>query len=543
MISAIRALTWEILARHRWLVGGSAVWLLVACLVAALLPESARVRDMGMLLLVPATLGATAFIAAVSHGYETRLDTASGTFPRRLLRLPVSAALLGGVPLALAIGCPILVWAIASAGVLRPCGVADVSIIWPGLLIGVVLVWLLALCWSPMPHRWFRPALIVAVSTAFIAGVIVSHANKWPETRIVSCLAALAVPAVGLALWGVSRSRAESDDSDGAIFATLGGVVAPIEPFRRHLRTQLWLEWRTHGRPLLLLTLALGVVFVGMAAASEYTFQKDPWLIRAIPSESIQRLGSAWLSLAWLVVIPMILAGATGSEAGRFDQRQLKIGVSAFVGLMPISTVALVRGKFIASAIHLALMWAILLVLALGWAVVGGHIGGMADRLGAECGSPALACVALLVGLAGLYAFTYLLYVGPMWLGLLGSPVFSPLAAFVGMLAIGLAVWVGQHWQPGYAPVLQVGLWVALVAKLLLSAYLVRHDLTRHRVGVGTLGAALLVWVGLTALVAWMAAWVVDDSTAALAVVVLSPLASCLATPAVLHRSRHGAWA
>ena len=37
MIRSIRALAWEILARHRWLVGGSVAWLLVACLVAALM--------------------------------------------------------------------------------------------------------------------------------------------------------------------------------------------------------------------------------------------------------------------------------------------------------------------------------------------------------------------------------------------------------------------------------------------------------------------------------------------------------------------------
>ena len=103
MMLAIRALTWEILARHRWIMGASAVWLLVACLIAAVLPESARIPEIGTLLLAPMTLGVVLFIATVSHGYDTRLETRAGAFPRRLLRLPVSAILLGGVPLTLAV--------------------------------------------------------------------------------------------------------------------------------------------------------------------------------------------------------------------------------------------------------------------------------------------------------------------------------------------------------------------------------------------------------------------------------------------------------
>src|ERR1019366_8259818 len=96
------------------------------------------------------------------------------------------------------------------------------------------------------------------------------------------------------------------------------------------------------------------------------------------------RIDPAWLPLCWILIIPLILAGAGGGEAGRLAQTQKTIGVPAFVGLMPISTADLVRGKFIASAIHLALTWAVLLTFVLGWAVFGGHIGGMAARLIAE---------------------------------------------------------------------------------------------------------------------------------------------------------------
>ena len=214
----------------------------------------------------------------------------------------------------------------------------------------------------------------------------------------------------------------------------------------------------------------------------------------------------------------------------------------AFVGLMPVSSGDLIRGKIIASAIHLAVMWGVLLVLALGWALIGGHLGGMADRLCEVSGSPALAWLTLLAALAVVYSITYAMHFGSMWLGLFGSPAFAAVPVFAGLLLAILVAWTWTHWQPGYEPALRAGLWFVLATKLLLAAYLVRHDLTRHRVNAALLAVSLLAWATLTAALAGLTALLVGD-TAALAVVVLSPLASCLAMPAILHRSRHGAWA
>ena len=128
-----------------------------------------------------------------------------------------------------------------------------------------------------------------------------------------------------------------------------------------------------------------------------------------------------------------------------------------------------------------------------------------------------------------------------MWMGLLGPPGVSSLPVFVGMVALALAAWLGHHWLADFTPILRVALWLALVPKLALAAYLVRHNLTRHHVGVGSLVVALLAWAGLTASSAVVVNWWGGEMWA-LAFVVLSPLASWLVTPAVLHRSRHGAW-
>lgn len=542
MMRPIRALTWEILARHRWLVGGSAAWLLVACLVVASLPESARTPELGMLLVAPTILGVIAFLMSVTHGQETRLDTRAGAFPRRLLLLPVPAGLLAGVPLALVVLCSSLAWTITAAGVLRPCN-AQVLLFSPGLIAGVLFAWLLALCWSPMPHCWARLALIAVLLTAFVSGGIAVEEFAWPEYRVLICLGVLLVFAAYLGIWGVSRSRSEvGEDAEAPGISTPLHRGVSFEPFRSRLRAQLWLEWRTHGRGLVILTLMLGFLFVPVAIMSEYVRQSKPWLFEYIANEFYFGMEPAWLPLSWLVFIPLIIAGASGGEAGRFARTQKTIGVPTFVGLMPIPSGDLLRGKFIACALHLALMWGVLLAVALGWAVFVGQVGGMAERLSETCGSPALACLTLLAALFGLFAITYAIHVGSMWGGLFGSPIFASLPAILGSLTIPIIIWSNSHWRPEYEPALWTGLWVALGAKFLLAAYLARHDLTRLRVGSGLLGAGVLVWAVFTAAFASLAGWLIGD-TAALAVVVLSPLVSWLATPAVLHRSRHGAWA
>ena len=351
------------------------------------------------------------------------------------------------------------------------------------------------------------------------------------------------IPAAGLAIRGVSRSRFEGGDETGAVaLSTPRPMNDSLTPFRSRLRAQLWLEWRTHGRGQLLMTCMLAFVFIPIVAMGEYVRQTTPVVIEYLIIQSYPGLDPAWLPLLWFLGIPPLLAGASGGETGRFSRSQKTIGVPAFVGLMPISTRDLLCGKFIASALHLALMWAVLLTLALAWVVFGGLFGDMAARMSAVCGSPALAWLTLLAALAVAYAITYAIHIGSMWLGLFGPTSIASVPAFAGILQVILVVWAWCLWEPGYGQALWTGLWVALAAKSLLAAYLLRHDLTRLRVGAGLLGAGVLAWAAFTVALASLAWWLAGD-TAALAVVVLSPLASWLATPAVLHRSRHGAWA
>jgi hypothetical protein len=542
MMLAVRALSWEILARYRWSVGGSAAWLLFACLITALLPESVRGPNIVALLLAPAYVGAVLFLTAVTHGEATRLDTRDGQFPRRLLLLPVSAGTLAGVPLALALGVPAIVWAVAALGVLRPCGV-QAAIFWPGLHFGVMVAWLLALSWSPMPLRWARLAVSsVAVVASFVGASVLVHFAV-PEYAILLGLVVSARIAGGVAVRGVARGRCEGGESSEAAPSVERGGGVSVAPFRSRWRAQLWLEWRTHGRTLAILTFVFGLLLVGAAGMSEHVLRTQPYLLEALANEPLQELGPAWLGLAWLLVIPVVFAGAGGGEMGRFVRSQKSAGVPAFVGLLPVSTADLVRAKFIAPLVHLALSWGVLVALALGWAVLGGHAGDMAERLTAVCGSPGRAWLTLLAVLLSAYLISYLICVGSMWGGLSGSPLLAPLPALLGTLELSVVVLIARKWEPGHMPTLQAVLWVAFAVKLLLAEYLVYYDRKRVRVGRAGLGVAVLMWAACVAVPAGTVAGLLGEPTAALAVVVLSPLVSCLAAPAVLHRSRHGAWA
>ena len=498
MTPAIRALAWEILARYRWFVGGSAAWLLVACLITALLPESARGPNMVALLLAPAMLGPVLFLTAVTHGEETRLDTRAGEFPRRLLLLPVTAGTLAGIPLALTLGVSTLVWVVTALGVLRPCRV-PAPVFWPGLHFGVAVAWMLALSWSPMPFRWARLVFASVVVIAFFIGAGFLAHYAVPEYAILLGLAVLARIAVGLGVRGVSRSRCEGGENSEAAPPVRRGEGVSIEPFRSPLRAQLWLEWRTHGRMLAILTFVLGLFLVAAAAMSEHVLRTQPEVFQVITTESARSLGPAWFGLSWLLMVPIIFAGAGGGEMGRFSRTQRTAGVPAFVGLLPVSTANLVKAKFIAPLLHLGLSWGILVALALGWAVLGGHSGDMAERLTAVCGSPEKAWLTLLATLLSAYLVSYLICVESMWGGLLGWPVTASLPALVGMLELVAAVVIVRKWEPGYWPMLLTCLWVGLAVKLLLAEWLLYY--ARKRVGVGraALAGGVLIWAACTA--------------------------------------------
>src|SRR5262245_58223118 len=90
MRGATLALSWEIVARLRWLYYASGVYFAVACAVVALVPVSWRVPELGGWLASPLLLLATGIATNVSFSEGSDLRTRRSGFTRRLLTLPAS---------------------------------------------------------------------------------------------------------------------------------------------------------------------------------------------------------------------------------------------------------------------------------------------------------------------------------------------------------------------------------------------------------------------------------------------------------------------
>src|SRR5258708_18799262 len=100
MGAAVAALSWELLARSRWLLVLTGSWLVLLCLVGLALPASIRIPEVGWGLAVTLVLPLMFVLGSLSHG-EGRLDGTGTLFPRRLFTLPVPTVVLIGPPLLL----------------------------------------------------------------------------------------------------------------------------------------------------------------------------------------------------------------------------------------------------------------------------------------------------------------------------------------------------------------------------------------------------------------------------------------------------------
>src|SRR5690349_7984934 len=100
-MAAWRMLTWELLARQRWLFGLCAVYLALVALVCPVLPAEVRTHNLGWSLLILQIGPGLFVVAGLAHGFEGRLESRRSLFPGRLFILPVPSVVLAGPPLLL----------------------------------------------------------------------------------------------------------------------------------------------------------------------------------------------------------------------------------------------------------------------------------------------------------------------------------------------------------------------------------------------------------------------------------------------------------
>jgi hypothetical protein len=541
MRAAITALSWELVARYRWLYMAAAAWLLVVSVLGLLLSAGGCHQLVGVSLVMSLSGPLMFVLGGLAHGWDTHLENAGSCFPARLFTLPVTVGWLVGPPLLLGTAVIVTSWLLAAVCMLRPFGMENVPLWWPALCGAAVLAWIQALSWFPFPLPWVRLGCVGAfLLVVFYSTLLLVH-NEINEALMVGLFLTLLLLAYALALTGVSQARRGTGTREPF---QLGAVVVQPDlpappPFSSPLRAQLWLDWKVHGWvflfvPALWVMVALPNMYFTEMVLKQRVSHEFPWLEQARAA-----VGDSWLLMGYMLLGPLMIAACGGPEMGKAGLRLTDHVCPPFLATRPMSAPDMIKSKLIVSAAGVVGTWMLLLATAFCWAAWMGRIGEMSDRLIALTGSEWAAVGALVGGQVALMALAWLWLVSGLWLGALGRPLVTGVAvAFTVFGLIGVA-WLLAGWPEGGWPLLDGAIVVCVVGKI-VAGYCVGRQLLRERM-VRTLTLSLMAagWVLFAVVVITFEFLIIPDAArwAGITLVML-PLASPLAAPLALARNR-----
>jgi hypothetical protein len=545
MGAAVTALSWELFARCRWLLVLSVSLLVLLCLIGQLWPEPWRSELLAFWLVLGAALPVASVVGSMAHAEGTRLEDSGSLFPARLYTLPVPTVVLVGPPLILGtltlLGC----WFTVAVCIFRPWG-ADAPLFWPGLVAAAVLASLQALVWWPFSLPWMRAILLTIGLPSLIAGSLVLAGKGAPDSVIIAaCLSVLLAGYAG-ALIGVSRGRRGS--MAWRVAPEVSPAVAAYQqrqlPFSSPLEAQKWLERRR---------LRCGFfIFMVIALFSTLGFM---WgtdiLVRDLNLETLgddmrplrQALtlfGRSWLVFAQLPVLPLLISAAAGGSAlGRLSTSVESTTCSPFLATRPLSTTEIMEAKLLTCARGVIILWAVMFLAGILWAVCMGRVGELADHLLAQTGSVPAALLVLLAGVIIQPAISWLWLVSGMGGKILRWSVLEMVPAFFGIGVLLLPGLLIAEKLERWRPVLGGFVVAALVGKAVAVCWVVSQLRREKLVSDQTIAWAVTGWVVLVVAVLGIGAWLfaVGPLLAGVAVLML-PLARPLATPLALARHR-----
>ncbi len=534
-------LSWELLARQRWLYGLSLGYFALACLVCPLLPEEWRSRALGSALSVLMGGLVPFLVGGLSHGWDGRLEDRASAFPARLFVLPVPALVLATPGLLLGTLTSVLGWLLCAACVLRPCGI-EAPLGWPAALGAALLSWCQALAWMPFPWPYSRLALsCVGLLVVGLSGPVLAAAQV-DEAALTAGLAALVPLGYAAAILGVARARNGTGRWEPAPVEALPEQAdLPLHPFSSPLRAQLWLEWRNSVWTytflvgfFLLWTVPLAHVTARLLASDEL-IHTTPWIVWLR-----DQVGPGWAGVACIVLGPLAVALVSDTDLGRWSTSR-NLGRSVYLATLPVTPAGVIRPKLIFAAGISVLTWSLAAVLALTWAGWTGQIGDMERRLGAVVGSPAAGLAVLAGGLVLAMLVSWLWLVRSLWVGLGGfkALIWVPL---VSTYLTGIAVWFAvDQWRSRTEAIswLMDVLLLGLLLKGLAAAWVVRRLHRDRLVSGGVLAWLFTGWAALATLVGVLASELTGVDLLLPGVLLLMPLALPLAAPLALVRNRH----
>jgi hypothetical protein len=543
MRSAVMALSWELVARHRWLMALAGVWVLLGCGLGLVLPEAVRAPEVGAGLLIALTLPLVFVLAELVHGSAARLEERRSGFPARLYTLPAPVAVLAGPSLVL----PTLViaccWVLVDLCLLRFFGIESPTF-WPPLAAAASVALIQALTWMPFPLPYLRLACFTVLIPAVYAGTAMLVALEVGEAVLSLLFLALLVLGYGLALLGVAWGRCGLGVRERVRVGPV--AVAPeraplAKPFSSLLRAQVWLEWRSYAPVSLFFAGMCLVIILPSMTFLDYGLKHDLPAVAWWAPRAREAVGDSWLVMAYLLFVPILLSFTGCGDTGCTARQRGPLAYSPFIATRPISTADRVKARLLACALAAGCTWGLVLAGTLAWAIVMGRLGEMSERLVSGTGSVPAAAGASAGGLLLLLAITWLWMAHGVWVAFLGRPVLILASACTGLTFWTVLALLMLQWREEWGPIVGGVVALGLLLKSLAIAWVIRALHRSRLVKPTTPWIALGSWVVLAGIVVSLVlSWLPDRNGLLLAgvAVLMLPLARCLAAPLALAANR-----
>jgi hypothetical protein len=420
--------------------------------------------------------------------------------------------------------------------------------------IAAFLAWAQAVVWYPFGLPALRIAAVNLGLGLIIAGNILFEQFPVGEASLTLILAVALLGAFVVAHVGVAQTR-RGGIPDWRWVQGLVEAVVNLLPRRRGafpsaLAAQRWLEWRLHGRglviavggmvlPILLLCQLIAPVQVEAARGGNL-----PVLPGLSPESSV-----TLTMLAEVLLLPLLLAvGASPTGAPRGSPYPL----TSFLATRPLSSAALVAVRWQVAALSTLTAWSLLLSEVAVWLLATGEYAALVELRRswlADYSSAEVVVLAVLV-VVGLITLTWMVrarsifldLTGRRWLS--GCVVFSGMGATVGLVWLGY--WLSHHpeWRGVAWTLLPWLAATAMVLKLLTATWAWRAVRRRGLLSVqalsGIVGGWLAAVVVLFALLEWLLpAGVVPWYLLGCGVMLSLVLTRLLAAPLALAWNRH----
>jgi hypothetical protein len=534
------ALAWEMWRRGRnlaWL----AVGIIAACsLSARLASDKTRAFENFMPFYYLLMIISLALVFGIFHNAEFNPRKNWHGFPYRLFTLPVPTWVLVGCPMLLGVVSVELVYFAWAQFVFEPLG-SRISL-WPAAVLGVGLPCYQALVWSLAGFRITRLVVLALAGMLFMdIGALPAFRSilTFPLEKAFTALSLLLVGLAGGAIVGgwfsVERQRRGGGRGRGWFQAQIGRMLDALPRRRREFASpagaQFWFEWRRAG---LLLPVCTGAALILIFAPVSWFTRRDSM--------------ATLLTLAWALVLPVILALVIGQGFGKPDFWSGDISLPPFLAVRPLAEGEIVVTKMKVALMSTALAWLPVLGFLALWLPLWANTlelrewwtAGLALR-----GAGGL-CAILTLCLALALMLTWRGMVGGLWVGLSGSKKQYVAAMMLQIVAAGFAIWSVffflDHfdWKrlEQYVFWLQWALALAIAAKLWLAVF------SWRKISPARTGKYALIWAAGTAVVVALG-WLVCPNVFWLKPLVIMaallpfPLARLGLAPGALERNRH----